>query len=275
MKNYYHTYRLLLVYVIGLFCCISCNDDSDATPISVWFDYKAMPKEVYSGARMNIKAQLYTGGDERISKYTVVFDDGRNDVNLKSESFDNPLSSYLIDFNSEVPYIQDDSANCKIKICVEGIKGFSSSINYSLKVHGALKDNSGGFRLYSAKSSGKNGFNLSDPSVKCSKADTDSLDVYFYYDCPEEEWTRNCEGWKTDSKDVNFLRINTYDYSTATVHSLQTIYESSTKSLIVEEIKAGDVIIVGYKNRVWGVFCCLAYDDGAQLYTFSYKQTNI
>lgn len=275
MKNYYFPCQLLLVSLIGLFCYTSCDDESDATPISVWFDYDAMPKAAYSGARLNVRAQLYTGGGERISKYSVVFDDGWSDVAFKSESFNNPLASYLIDFNSEVPYIQDDSANCRIKVYVEGIKGFSKTINYDLKVYGALKDHSGGFRLYTAKSSKKNGFYLSDLSMTYYKSTTDSLDVYFYYDCPEEEWTRNCEGWKTDSKDVNFARINTYDYSKATIHSLQTIYDSSIKSLVVEEIKAGDIIIVGYKNKVWGVFCCLAYDDGAQLYTFSYKQVNI
>lgn len=251
-------------------CITSCSDESDATPISVWFDDNTIPYSINSGMRINIKAQLRTGGDEHIKRYTVFFDDGRQDIELKSEELSGN-SSYNIDFYTEIPYIQDEKAECKIKVKVEGNSGFQNTISKKIIVYGALQDNSAGFKLYASNSEENDGFYLSDLSITYKKSNVDSLDVYFYYNVPTEEWTDKCEGWKTDCENINFVLANNYDYAKATAGSLQNTYESSVKVTEIRKIEAGNIIIIGYNGKAWGVFNCMAYDSGSRLYTFSYK----
>lgn len=268
MKSIYSFCLVILVVIFGTTFCSSCSE-ADETPISVWFS-SSMPKVLTSGMRVNVVAQLCSSNSENIKSYSVVFDDGRNDVLLKEEELGG-LDSYYIDFNSEVPFIQDDSVDCRIKINVRGVNGFSSTISHHVKVYGAIKDNAAGFKLYAAISGKKNGFYLSDLSSTYARDLTDSLDVYFHYDCLQDQWEKYCEGWRTDSRYVKFVRANNYDYSRATAGNLQTVFESSNKTVSVENIKAGDIIIVGYKDKPVVVFNCLAYDDDSKLYTFSYK----
>lgn len=269
MKPIYKLFLPILFVCCYCLCFTSCNDESDATPISVWFN-SDVPDTIASGMRMNVKALLLTGNGERIKSYTAIFDDGRQEVELKSEEL-NGATRYNIDFNADVPFIQDDEALCKIKIKVIGVNGFTNTIDKKVLVYGALKDHSAGFKLYAANSTGNNGFYLSDLSTTLRKADTDSLDIYFYYDCSQEDWAPKCEGWKTDSKDINFVCADNYDYAKATAGTLQTTYESSVKVIAVNQIEAGNIIIVGYKGKAWGVFNCMAYDSDSRLYTFSYK----
>lgn len=222
--------------------------------------------------RLNVKAKLLTDGEERIKSYSVFFDSGREEIELMSEDLYG-ASKYDVDFYTDVPYVQDDSVTCKIKIKVVGINGFRSTISKNITVLGGLKDYSAGFKLYASNSMGNDGFNLSDLSLTYKKESTDSLDVYFKYDCAPEDWTHKCEGWATDSKDISFVRADNYDYAKATVGTLQTTFESSMKSIEVKNIEAGNIIIIGYKGKAWGVFNCIAYDTDARLYTFSYKLT--
>lgn len=264
-----YTLILLLIFSVSL-SLTSCYNESDATPISIWFDNDEMPTAISSGMRLNIKATLLTGGDERIRSYSVSFDDGRREIELKTEELFG-ASNYSIDFYTEVPYVIDDKAECKIKIKVVGVSGFQSTISKTILVLGALKDNSTGFRLFASNSTENDGFNISDLSTTYKRSHVDSLDIYFCYNCTIDEWVPKCEGWKTDSKDIDFVRADNYDYAKATPSSLQSTYDSSVKVVEVPNISAGNIIIVGYRQKVWGVFNCMAYDSESKLYTFSYK----
>lgn len=268
--NYLHTNMkqttcFILICLSAFFCCAltSCQNEDDATPISVWYDDTEMPAELNSGDQLHVKASLYTGNGATIKSYKVVFDDYRNPVVLKTEEL-NGAAQYLIDFYAEVPYIAQEQAKCRITTQVEGMQGFKSIISRELLVHGALKDYSG-FKLYASGSGRNNGFLLSDLSITYKKEETDSLDVYFSH-----EGGKEC--WRTSSDVIDFVRANNYNFAKATINNLAQTYESSTREKVVEGIKAEDIIIVGFNKKAWGVFSCLAYDDGAKLYTFSYKQ---
>lgn len=83
--------------------------------------------------------------------------------------------------------------------------------------------------------------------------------------------------WRTNT-DVEFVKNNTYDYSSATSQSLNNIFVNSRKSSSVKDLQTGDVVIIGKAGEAWGAFHIVNVIDSEgtnnDYYLINYKKMN-
>ncbi len=90
--------------------------------------------------------------------------------------------------------------------------------------------------------------NISHPFSLADAPDSTRADLYLI---ASESFEQISWHSKTQAK---FLRNNSFDYASATPTAIQSVFENSIRTDVVNDIKINDIIIVGHGNKAQGVF---------------------
>lgn len=115
--------------------------------------------------------------------------------------------------------------------------------------------------MYSEVGKTANAFSLSERQIKNYPLDSLKCDIYDYHDSALLQNQLSSE-WRS-ATGMCFARFNDFNYSDATVQSLQNSYSNAQKSTTVNQLKVNDVILIGNKITAKAVVKIIAIFDEA------------
>lgn len=89
---------------------------------------------------------------------------------------------------------------------------------------------------------------VSQPFILAESPDSLSADIYI-----ESDTDFTSISWKSMTK-AKFIRNNTFNYVEATADRINSVYQSSVRQDLINDIQANDIIIVGHGDKAQGVF---------------------
>lgn len=251
---------------------MSCNED--ATTVVLYVDNIAELGYVSPDTKNIFKIRCMTE-NEYVEKITMnSFDKEYGQLQLMDTVVNK--KDVRLDYEFAVPAFTEDSVKVQIFLKAVDCLGYEQTATYNLMVVNpdVMLTEKSGLVVYSGKSSKGNAFSLTDPSSTFNSelADSAKIDVFDYVKNEDSDALDLI--WKTNT-DVDFVKINSFDYVKATSKSITSVYNSSTKNDYVNDIRPNDKIIVGKAGRAWGVFFIANVfdDDGVDddRYLVNYK----
>lgn len=160
---------------------------------------------------------------------------------------------YKFNFVAPKPYDNRDSLSIELNIEAEDNLGNIATIQRNLLVksknHYILQLD--GIVLYNPHDNNASALSLNDvtqPFIFNESVDSLKPDVYVQ-STPDFSEINLCSNEHT-----MFVRNNTFNYVAATALGINSVYESSVKENIIQELEINDIILVGYRNTAKGVF---------------------
>ncbi len=156
-------------------------------------------------------------------------------------------------FNYVAPDVERDSLSIELNIEAEDNLGNIATIQRNLLVksknHYILQLD--GIVLYNPHDNNASALSLNDvtqPFIFNESVDSLKPDVYVQ-STPDFSKINLCSNEHT-----MFVRNKTFNYVAATARGINSVYESSVKENIIQELEINDIILVGYRNTAKGVF---------------------
>lgn len=250
-------YLLLTLFVISFFP--SCEKEEASTVVVVLENYAdfgyCSPDDI-----LLFKIHTFTN-NEAIKNLTITSEDIENG---KKELLDTIINKKELKytFQYKVPAYKKDSTIVSFIISAKDNAGIEQSMKKHIRVVGSkILTEHTGLKLYSGGNGREDVLFLEDLNKAYNYADTDSanIDIYSYYD-KEKHHDSLSKEWKTNT-DVEFIKNNNFDYSSATSISLSNAFSTSRKSSSVKDLNSGDIIIIGKAGKIWGVFHLISIID--------------
>lgn len=272
MRNIY--YILLAFLLLPLIS--GCEKDEESTVVIVLENFSELgyckPDDV-----ILFKIHTFTK-NERIENLKIVSEDIENGNKVLLDSVINQ-NNFKYTFAYKVPAYKQDTTLVSFVFSAKDNTGVEQSMKKHIKVTGSkILEEYTGLKLYSGGNNREDVLFLGDLSKAYNYADTDSanIDIYSYYD-KNIHYESLSREWRTNT-DVEFVKNNTYDYSSATSQSLNNIFVNSRKSLSVKDLQTGDVVIIGKAGEAWGAFHIVNVIDSEgtnnDYYLINYKKMN-
>lgn len=238
-----------LISILSLF--FSCSEEN--TTVFLYVENIGELKYVSSDTK-NIFRIVCSTENEYLENITMTSFDKEYGT---QQLFDTVLNkkNVRLDYEYDIPVFTEDSVKVRLSLRAVDCQGAEQEVAYNVTVVNpdiTLKEKSG-LVVYSGKSNKENAFSLLDPSSTFNSllADSAKIDIYDYVVSENNEALDLT--WKTNT-DVDFVKVNSFDYVNATSKSVSSVYNSSKKNSYVNNIQSNDIIIVGKGNSPWGVF---------------------
>ncbi len=245
--------KIFLFTVVASLLGVSCAEDNpDLSDIALFVD----PREeaeivVSSGDKTQYKIELSTIHDYVQRLKVTSFDNQYGEIVQKDSICNN--KNIVCSFVYTAPEIDRDSMTVELKFEAWDNKGHRVEVLRTLKVknrQGYLSEKDG-IVLYNPYIGMPDAISLEDvsqPFVLATAPDSTKADIYIESD---ENFTSI--SWKSNTK-TKFIRNNTFNYVSATALSIASVYQSSMRIDVVENIQVNDIILVGHDNTAEGVF---------------------
>lgn len=268
MKKYF-TLQFFLLFLL-----VSC--DSDVSDVAIYLDnITSIGGEARSGDVINLKIKS-SANDGVISLINISSFDSELGSKSLFDTIPN-VDEFAFEYDYTMPSFNKDSLEHQIILKAWDNHGNEQRFTKKITVVGGSKAliEKSGLMLNAGNSGKENAFSLTDPSQTFlfTSADSAKTDIYAYAD--NSSISEVLSGELRTMTDVEFVRINTFDYINATSLTIKNAYTSSKRSNNVRNIQRGDIILVGRGIQPWGVFLVvLLYDeDGTSSdgYMLNYK----
>ncbi len=244
--------KLKFLFIIPLFSLfMSCTEDG--TTVVLYVDNIGELGYVSTESKNIFKIVCMTE-NEYIENITMSSFDKEYGARQLMDTLVNKKNVKL-DYEYTVPVFTEDSVKVQLSFKAVDNLGYEQTATYNVMVINPdviLKEKSG-LVVYSGKSEKENAFSLTDPSstFKSELADSAKIDIYDYVLNGDNDDLDLI--WKTNT-DVDFIKVNSFDYVNASVKSIVGVYNSSKRNDYVNDIRSNDIIIVGKGGKPWGVF---------------------
>ena len=245
-----------LKYVLGLFLTLSvlvgCDERSGLSDVVVL----ATPKKdttMYSNEKVRYQLRLFTI-NEYVDQFTVSsFDLERGDVICLDTIFAEKSKELEYDFIYTAPVLNREELDVELTFTVKDNLGNYSKIRRNVKVKNRklMIAEKSGIILYAHNPYLPNSILLADvsqPFVSLYAPDSLKADIWIN---PND--SLGTIVWESETN-AKFVRHNDFNYSTATIESMQSAYLGSKRHDAVKEVAINDIIIVGHQDVVEGVF---------------------
>lgn len=236
--------------VIGLTQCESSDVHLSDVVIMVTPGSETVPN-LYAGEKMLYSLRLMTLNDY-VSTLEVTSFDPQNGVRpIYEDRFNQKEVTLSVPFTA--PVLSRDSVEVELRFQATDNLGNRAEVSRRILVLNkaiAMAEKTG-IVLYSPSSGKADALEFDNVSRPFSLADApDSTHVDLYLKASE---TFEHISWHSFTK-AKFLRVNSFDYSSASPSAIQAVYENSIRTDVVNDIMINDVIIVGHGTRAQGVF---------------------
>ncbi len=251
--------KMFLFFILSILFLASCKKES--TTVVLYIENIGELGYVSSETKNIFKIRCITQNDF-VENITVNSFDREYGTKLLMDTVLNK-NNIKLNYEYEVPVFTEDSVKVQLSLKAVDCLGEEQTATYNVVVinKNVLLVEKSGLVVYSGKSEKENAFSLEDPSSTFNSelADSAKIDIYDYI---QDEDTDGLDlVWKTNT-DVDFIKVNSFDYVNATMKSITGVYNSSKRNDYVNDIQSNDIIIVGKAGEPWGVFLIAGvFDD--------------
>ena len=269
--------RIFLFFMIALSVSfVSCSED-DASDVIVLVNQSKFPHEAMAGDLVELEVHAFTERLALSSFSAYTYDTERGMVFLCDTV--PGVNDFVYRLQYLVPTFGKDSMELTFNFEAVDELGHSQRTVARMTVAGgsvALEERSG-LMIYSANSGKDNAFSLSDPSRTfiSTLVDSSLVDIYAYCEDYDDEMISG--EWRSMTG-VNFVKNNAFDYVNATSVTVNDVFRGSRKSVRVNDVSRGDIIIVGRDAEALAVFhVIMVYDEAGTAndgYLLNYKMAN-
>lgn len=244
--------RISLIFLVVAFIATSCHKPS--SPINLFITRADDYGDVVSGEQyilFHIKAYSESDIVSRVECNSFDAENGIQKVfdtiiNAKQAEFDQPIWTQY--------FITAENMKVKYTFTAYTSKGENISQVTYIKVIGNVPlvpyEN---IIMYSGCTEKPNGLCLQWVTPVISQIDdTTTIDVYDYHE-PTTDPSVLSRQWRSKTG-IQFVRYNDFNFPAATVKYLNDSFLAGNKYASINELKAGDVILVGRNNKAIGVF---------------------
>ncbi len=230
----------------------SCNEDEkDASDVAIFIEPGAsVPVTVTSGDKFLYHIDFYTVHDY-VRQLTVrSFDQYQGEVVVKDTLWTGRCDSY--DFVYTAPVTDRDSLRVTLTFEVTDNAGSRSEVRRTVLIRNrqVLVPEKSGIVLWAPETGRPDAFGFDDPSKTfnlSASGDSASADLYV-----ETDLSFSAVTVKSGSG-ARFVRNNSFDYAAASAVSVQTVFVSSRRDDVVDNLRVNDIILVGHGDRAEGV----------------------
>lgn len=237
--------------VIALLTLTMCKD---AEPIEIWLEVSPGAEKVTtltSGEKTMYKVTGSTSASSLTSLKISSFDAQNGTVSIKDSLLNNTKVEFSYIYTA--PELNKEKSEIKLAFELTDIKGNTTSQTRTLRIKGqaiSIAEQTG--IVLSAPGTGlPDALVLSDvsrPFVLAEAPRPDTADVYIQSNPDFENITMRS---MTETK---FIRINNFNYSTASASTIKAVYAGSVPTDFVSDIQVNDIILVGHESTAQGVF---------------------
>lgn len=209
------------------------------------------PQTLYAGEKTLYSVQLMTPNDFVASLKVTSFDPQNGIQPVYEDAFHQKEITLNVPFSA--PALNRDSVEVLLTFQASDNIGNRAEITRRVLVLNkaiAMAEKTG-IVLYSPASGLADALELENISHPFSLADApDSTHADIFIQASED--FENIS-WHSNTK-AKFLRNNSFDYASATPSAIQSVFESSVRTDVVNDIRINDIILVGHGNKAQGVF---------------------
>ena len=240
---------LLIITCAGL---ISCDDEKNLEPTEVAIFVNpplSRVDTVTSGTHLAFTIEMYSKSSQ-INRLQVVELSPNGVRNIVDETFSENTRDYLLDYVAPQFDNATDSAKVTLRMTAWDKAGASNKVERYVIVKNSkvLVGEYTGIVLHRGEDGLNDAINLGDPTQTFRSAKyPDDVDLKIVAD----ENYQNVSF--ISNTQTRFVRYNDFNYSAATVSSIQNIFDSSKLQYQIDDIRINDIIIVGHE-RAQGVF---------------------
>lgn len=264
--------KRLLYILTAVLLLAGCEPQSELVTVMKINNIDWQGTYVESGAtlQVNIASQSQSSAVQHI---IVESDDAEfKSRNVLDSTLAIPLKKVNLTWFYTLPYYADTT---RVKLTARSYDQEGNTMSYSITMNvaaGAEKLHSlDNITLYSAASEGKSAFSFA--TMQPVYLGKDSTEVAFY-DVLDEQSQELSRIWHSESG-LLFSRSENFDFSEATVKSIENVWPNMVKSSTIKNLKADDVILLGKDDNAIGVIKILYIIDESETeadrYIFSLK----
>ncbi len=261
------------------FCFISlvllslcaCRQSSDLVHLIEMKDIQWQADYIPSGTNIRMHMIAQTENSTVANIKTTAYDVQHGDYTILDTTFAYPSSTVDFYYHYTTPMFMDTTTMYVTSVMTTAT---GEQIRYRFNLHvlpAAVKMHTlDAVTMYSAESGGKYGFSLVTlntlyPETQTTIPSVLQKDQLVFFDRAQADSTQldkmSCE-WESTSG-VYFARFESFDYSEATVASIQRAYDICKRDNIIKGIRNDDVILFGTKSQALGALKVLIVADEA------------
>lgn len=268
MKKYF----LLLTSILLL---AACEKQSELVTMMYIDNVNWQRQAVQSGAELHIRV-VAESQSSVIPRITLTSSDAQyKDVTILDSMFAYPLKKTEMTYYYTLPYYKETT---RVTITARSFDRNGNTMSYPITFYAAAGaetlrtiDN---ITLYSALSEGKSAFSWETLQPVYMGKDTASVAFFdLITDAAQTDQSLSCV-W-TSEAGIMFSRAEGFNFSEATVQSLQEVWPNCLKSSTIKNIKADDILLIGNYQSPFGAIKVLSvYDESGTAndrYIFSLK----
>jgi len=251
-------YVLVCLLALGITFFLCCKKETDPV-ILVTSENFVSPMRTNMLVRFKIEAKSAKSIITRVEIKEYSSDFG---YRILKDTLINKDNSFFF-FEYKIPLF---SINQEVKLIFatynDKEKKNTVSLAYDYIFEDELLTEYSGYTMYTSKSGKPDGFSLNSKQiVYTNTVNQDNVDFYVYQDTDTllDPNLLQCT-WKSYTN-LNFVKFNGFDYAKATRKSLTESYLSGLRLPIVIDIKAEDIILVGFGDTSKGVIKVIGVFD--------------
>ena len=245
-------YRFLLyIALIGL-TFISCDEDKkEVSDVAIFITpSKTDTVKLNSGDIMRYTIKFYSVHQYVKQLKVSSFDVSRGKTDILDTIFSAYQEQFYFDYTA--PTTNRDSLTISLNYEAWDDAGSKCEVERVVLVRNAghLIDEKTGIVLRSSQSGMSDALSFRNPSQTFNwhnSPDSVYADLYLI---ANETFDTLTIGSKTKAK---FVRMNEFDYPSASINSVQAVYEYARRSDFINDLKTNDIILVGHESNAEGV----------------------
>lgn len=236
--------------IIGLAQCDTNHTDLSEVVIIV-SPGSDKPQTLYAGEKTLYSVQLMTTNDFVASLKVTSFDPQNGVQPVYEDAFHQKEITLTVPFSA--PALNRDSVEVLLTFQASDNIGNRAEITRRVLVLNkaiAMAEKTG-VVLYTPASGLADALefeNVSHPFSLADAPDSTHADLYIHASENFEQIS-----WHSNTQ-AKFLRNNNFDYASASPSGIQSVFESSVRTDVVNDIKINDIILVGHNTKAQGVF---------------------
>lgn len=264
--------RKTLLILLSALSLIACNKQSELVTIMRIDNVDWQKAPVASGAVLHVTV-LAEAKSSPIQRIVISSEDVEyKNKDVLDSTLAWPLKNVNMSWYYALPYYQDTT---KVVLTARSFDGSGNMMSYSITMLVAPGEEKlrtlDNMTLYSAASVGKSAFSLE--TLQPVYLNKDSATVAFYDVLDKTLQAPSCI-WHSESG-LLFSRTEGFNFSEASVQSLENVWPNLMKTSTIKDLKADDVLLIGKGDKAIGAIKILQIIDeqGTDLdrYIFSLK----
>lgn len=244
---------LYLAFVALALTFVGCNDEDKKELSDVAIMITPLSGDsitLKSGEKIRYTIDFHTQHDYVKQLKVSSFDAVRGKVDILDTIFNGKLSTYFFDYST--PYINRDSLIILLTFEAWDNAGSQCRTTRTVIVLNSshIIEEKSGIVLRSSESGMPDAFSFANPSQTFNwKQSPDSVNADIYL-VADSEFSNL---WLLSKTKAKMVRINSFDYPSATAPALQAVYEGVVRDDRIDNLHVNDIILVGHDINAEGV----------------------